>query len=234
MEAYETPEMLAAKTDLNTYCQQILRRPLSKEDVEWLTIQLGEYRQTILHVKCLKEAFFAGQLCLTEKGAERSVAAMALEFYNAQYGTFDEMDASRWKDMDDSNKAAIFHALSNPSDPLPIPPNSSLTYKAVLNTLCTRAAGRTLVKGDTRYTTEWRQDGFRATVQVHALPDPWSSICWTGKACFTKRDAEQHCAKAALTCLTASHVIMRFVEASTQAPAGEAEGSAQVLEAEAD
>lgn len=198
------------KTELNTYCQRIVRRSLSKSDIMYTMVSFGPYHQALVKIRCLGDITIAGDLFDNHWQAVQSAARHALEYHAEAHGpsappTADAAPAAvRGRSGDDPPPKV--EKRETPAA------NPSLTPKVVLNTLCTRVARRYLLKGDTVYTTTQVDTGFQATVRLNALPGRWQLMVWTGKVCSAKRDAEQSAAEAALAALSSSDDITALVQ----------------------
>lgn len=224
------------KTELNTYCQRVVRRSLSKADIMYTMVSFGPYHQAIVKLQCLDGITVAGELFDNHREAVQSAAKEALEFHASTYGPSvleKNEEKAKTKDAKRTRGEAKPKLGAHPEEPpatedtpAAIPSstpkeitatedtptaNPSLTPKVVLNTMCTRLARRYLVKGDTVYTTSQVDGGFKAQVKLNALPGRWQHLHWTGEVCHTKREAEQSCAEKALACLTSSQDIADMI-----------------------
>merc|ERR1712107_251153 len=68
------------KTLLNQFCQRVCRRPVTKEDIFYTTIQhgLAQFSATV-KLNCVGGGEFRGGVCSTRRTAEKSAALQALQ-----------------------------------------------------------------------------------------------------------------------------------------------------------
>lgn len=187
------------KTELNTYCQRVVRRPLSKADIMYTMVSFGPYHQAIVKLQCLDGISVAGELADNHWEAVHSAAKEALKFHASVHGpsVLEKRPKPKLGSHPEETPATEDLPAANPS----------LVPKVALNTMCARLARRYLVKGDTVYTTSEVDGGFQAQLKLNALPGRWQHMRWTGNVCHTRREAEQNCAEKALACLTSSQDI---------------------------
>ena len=204
--AYEdVPTGHCFKTELNTHCQRVLRRSVSKSDITYNVKEVGDFYQATVELPCIDGLDFAGVLSGSPKDASQSVAEIALDFLVNKYdGPIAIRDKPGLREIERFADADFQPEEFGGA-------NQSLTPKALLNTLCTSVARRCLAKGHTVYTVMQTSGGFQATVRLTSLPSKWQRGHWVGKVCATRREAEQSCAQAALNGLTACKEILELV-----------------------
>jgi len=184
--AHTTIRQTSAKHALNTYCQRVLRRQMSKADVVYDLAMIGDWHQAFVTLACMDGLTFAGDLARDRKTAVESVASKALDFLGLT------------ADLPSRTQYVAFTATSG----TPRTSNRAMTPKVVLGALCLRVAQRNLVKNDIVYNSWPCMGGFQATVTVPVLPGKWRKKQWTGGVSESKRTAEHSAADVAISFLS--------------------------------
>lgn len=199
------------KTQLNSYCQRLLQRSLSRTDILYTVVQCGPFQQAIVELAFLDCISFAGELSGTNEEAIQSAAGMALEYFQEISGPLSKTEKSK-PNKEERMSCGEVGGESPAEERRDNMWNPSATPKAALNMLCMRVAtSRFLGKGEVVYSVGRCCGGWQATVSSSVLPEPWRHMIWTGKVCTSKREAKQTSAQQALACLTMSTDIVSLL-----------------------
>jgi len=178
------------KSLLNTYCQKVTKRPVTKGDVSYTVEHTGGgYYQGTVTLQCLGGIQFAGEIAQTRKDAEKKAAEQALAHYAVP------TPGSVRKDP-----LAMIEAPPSTDQPLPPLPQelAEMGSKAALNTVLGRAVKIGLSSGSVQYDCSVVPGGFQAIIRVPCLPGLWSQKAWSGEILHKKKDAENSAADYAV------------------------------------
>lgn len=178
------------KSLLNTYCQKVTKRPVTRGDVSYTVQHTGAgYYQATVTLQCLGGIQFAGDLALCRKDAEKKAAEQALAHYSVP------LPGSVRKDP----LAVVEMFPSSDQPPPPLPQElAEMSSKAALNTVLGRAVKIGLSSGSVQYDCSVVPGGFQAIIRVPCLPGLWSQKAWSGAVCNKKKDAENSAADYAV------------------------------------
>eukprot|EP00930_Biecheleria_cincta_P095779 TRINITY_DN87699_c0_g1_i1.p1 TRINITY_DN87699_c0_g1~~TRINITY_DN87699_c0_g1_i1.p1 ORF type:complete len:422 (-),score=72.08 TRINITY_DN87699_c0_g1_i1:51-1316(-) len=185
------------KSLLNTYCQKVTKRPVTKGDVAYSVQHTGGgYYQGTVTLHCLGGIQFAGDISPSRKDAEKKAAEQALQHYSIP---------SPGSGQDplggvESSMTISITPASVQAPPPPLPQElAEMSSKAALNTVLGRAVKVGLSSGSVHYDCSIVPGGFQAIIRVPCLPGLWSQKAWSGEVCTKKKDAENSAAHYAVS-----------------------------------
>mmetsp|Transcript_97291 Transcript_97291/g.251704 ORF Transcript_97291/g.251704 Transcript_97291/m.251704 type:complete len:223 (-) Transcript_97291:41-709(-) len=182
------------KTELNQFCQRCCKRPVTKQDIVYVTNRFDNQYQAIVKLNCLAGQEYAGHLTSNAKDAEKSAAQQAMMAYAAEIEAMPMKEPGKKKAPQTPEQIEAKKARALADDGV----NPAITPKTKLNSLCMKIAKRYLQKGETIYESLKVAGGYQATVKLAALPGEWAGRAWAGEVCSTKQKAEQSAAEIAL------------------------------------
>lgn len=184
------------KSLLNTYCQKVTKRPVTKGDVAYTTQHAGGgYYQGTVTLHCLGGIQFAGEVSASRKDAEKKAAEQALAHYSIASPASNQVARAG---IESSMSIAITPTSVGPPAPLP-QELAEMSSKAALNTVLGRAVKVGLSSGSVQYDCSIVPGGFQALIRVPCLPGIWSQKAWSGEVCPKKKDAENSAAHYAVS-----------------------------------
>lgn len=185
------------KSLLNTYCQKVTKRPVTKGDVAYTTQHAGGgYYQGTVTLHCLGGIQFAGEVTPNRKDAEKKAAEQALTHYAIPSPGSSQTANSG---MESTMSISITPTgVDQPPPPLP-QDLAEMSSKAALNTVLGRCVKVGLSSGSVLYDCSIVPGGFQAIIRVPCLPGIWSQKAWSGEVCTKKKDAENSAAHYAVS-----------------------------------
>lgn len=200
------------KSQMNTFLQRLLRRPVGKTDQEITveTIDEGNFQATLI-LHCLNDEVYVGEIAPTEKEAVDMACAMALTEHAAEFEAVSQEFAARPKKRkrEEGEPAA--------------PPD--LADKVELNSVVGKCLRGPLMKGTIVFETNRQEDGlYQSVVSVDGIADDEGSSVWSGEECNTKQLAEHSAARAALNALLASPEVQELLAVEPARKKGKGKG----------
>lgn len=200
------------KSQMNTFLQRLLRRPVGKTDQEITveTIDEGNFQATLI-LHCLNDEVYVGEIAPTEKEAVDMACAMALTEHAAEFEAVSQEFAARPKKRKREE--------GEPSAP------PDLADKVELNSVVGKCLRGPLMKGTIVFETSRQEDGlYQSVVSVDGIADDEGSSVWSGEECNTKQLAEHSAARAALNALLASPEVQELLAVEPARKKGKGKG----------
>merc|ERR1719506_3688537 len=200
------------KSQMNTFLQRLLRRPVGKTDQEITveTIDEGNFQATLI-LHCLNDEVYVGEIAPTEKEAVDMACAMALTEHAAEFEAVSQEVAARPKKRKREE--------GEPSAP------PDLADKVELNSVVGKCLRGPLMKGTIVFETSRQEDGlYQSVVSVDGIADDEGSSVWSGEECNTKQLAEHSAARAALNALLASPEVQELLAVEPARKKGKGKG----------
>jgi len=204
------------KTLLNQFCQRVCRRPVTKEDILYTTIQHGpsQFSATV-KLNCVGGGEFRGGVCSNRRAAQKSAAQEALQAHKTllsmlywtnkpKVGQQEQHESNESHSSRSSLSDRLDTCLNLEKEFMYEPPaaNPTMTGKSVLNTACMKILRRAMRKGDIVYERSVQAavpvPKYCCAVKLPCLPGPWGSKVWVGKVCSSQKAAEQCAAVVAV------------------------------------
>jgi len=229
---------------LNTALMKILKRPVTKDDLQKNTIKTALGFQTTLAIPNLPGEWanlaWAGEARSNQKDAEESAATYAMEALQADPSMAQVMSlpagagkksASTFGEVGRMSANTIGEAVEivqamNPNkrkaadsiDATGVAVNAAMNNRVLLNTSLMKILRRPVTKEDVVKTTIKTALGHQCTISIPALPAEWSGLAWAGEAAPNSKDAEESAATYALEALSADPSFAMLLQAP-KAPA---------------
>lgn len=195
------PRLQNEKPVLARFLQGHLGRPLSNEDVGYVTSQMGSIAESVVTLRCLRGEMYHGQ-GLAESKAEDAAARAALEAHGAELGCVAELATAAAADL-----AARTSGMPRPprgtskrsrkvKDPGQPPSAEPQTPKKSLADFLQRILGRALTRSDMVYST--KQDETTGLCRATLVLMCMNHEVFSGKACMDLKQAEHSAAQQAL------------------------------------
>merc|ERR1719491_407223 len=167
---------VSARSQLNTFLQRHLGRPVTKEDQEVSVVRVDEHQfQATLTLHCLGDEMFVGEVAATQKEAAELVAVVALNHHGRDSQAMPPSEKKKRKPVSEKGE----------------PQASSMTKKSELNSVCMKLLRRPVTKGEITYETSRAEDAtYQSVVSIQQVQDEGGGSEWTGEVCGTKQDAE--------------------------------------------
>jgi len=196
------------RSQLNTFLQRSLGRPVVKDDIEILNEKIEDDRfQVTVTLHSLNGEVYTAEAA-TEKEAVELACRSALDEHAAEIEALPPSEKKRKRAKEPTAELAGVNHIplgglgeQTAADEAKL---ASLTNKSDLNSLVMKLNGRALNKGDIRYEcTKVPEGGFQAVVTIECLLGPDGESFWSGEVCETKQKAEQSAAGLAYEILMA-------------------------------
>mmetsp|Transcript_24245 Transcript_24245/g.75444 ORF Transcript_24245/g.75444 Transcript_24245/m.75444 type:complete len:429 (+) Transcript_24245:85-1371(+) len=170
-----------SKTELVQFLQRFIGRTLAKGDVAYTTVPLGEQFQVTVRLNCHQGEEFAGEICASEKDAQQSAAAQALQAFSAEIAALPPKEKSKaGKATEVPGTLAALGLTAN--------------FKTDLVQKMQIHIKRTLVKADIAYETAKIGEQFQSSVRL----DCAGGQEFTGEVSATEKIAEHSAAQQAV------------------------------------
>jgi len=219
------------KTLLNQFCQRVCRRPVTKEDILYTTIQhgLAQFSATV-KLNCIGGGEFRGGVCSTQRAAQKSAAQQAVQAHKAllsmlcftnrpkvgQQEHYENNESHSSSSHSDGVDRCLNLEKEFPHEPVA---NPTMTGKSVLNVACMRIVRRALRKGDIVFEGSMQATApvpeYRCAVRLPCLPSVWGSKVWFGKVCSSKKAAAPIFVPSFCGPFTAVQVVLNFSDLPT-------------------
>lgn len=205
-----------SKTGVNQFCQRFCKRPVTKDDIVYIVQKYSGGFQATVKLNCIEGQEFAGELCPTQKDAEKSASQQVLDFYADQIAAMPKAGAASKKKKRSAGEAGLATpaapgapgVLATPGGGAASPANPAMSSKSELNSTCSKILRRVMEKGEVQYETVGVVGGYQSTVQMPGLPEQWGQQVWAGEVHTTRQNAEQSAAAIALDAIKADPALM--------------------------
>lgn len=182
------------KNQLNALCQRITGESMGKTDIVYDTRrQDGGFQATVTLV-CLSGQQATGDVCISEKEAERSAALFALVIMQSELNRTGESMEKQLHELSPVLEAAACSAGINSPEEL-----TDFAVKAMMHEAIKQALDRKLDKGDIicEYENGEKSGTFVAHLRLPAVPGDIGSTVFSGReSCFRRDSHIDACVKA--------------------------------------
>lgn len=174
-----------AKSHLAIFCQRQCQRCMQKGDLEYSVVRSNGVSVATVRLHCLGGAVFSGFPQISNRLAERSAAAIALERFSSQRVQLFQGVAKRRKSENGSAAGSTALAVG-------------VCVKSRLHKVCAKIVGREPRVGDILYDAVQTLTGTTASLQLPFVRGPLEGRVWVSEAKASKHDAKSHAAWLAL------------------------------------
>lgn len=194
-----------ARSQLNTFLQRFLGRPVVKADQEILVEKADDHQfQAHLTLRCLDDEVFVGEVAATEKEAAENAAAEALRHHAADVQALPPVEKKKKRKAEEERGE---------------PQAGPMTQKSELNSMCMKLLKGPITKGEITYETSRAEDStYQSVVTIQQLQDEMGGNIWTGEAGQSKQEAEHSAAGVALEALLATPEHVQTLEDRANEP----------------
>mmetsp|Transcript_124057 Transcript_124057/g.312361 ORF Transcript_124057/g.312361 Transcript_124057/m.312361 type:complete len:374 (+) Transcript_124057:59-1180(+) len=199
-----------SKTQLNQFCQKYCKKVISKADVIYESMKIGDQYQTTLTLACIGGAQFAGEPAVNQKQAEQNVAKIALEHYAEEVASLPVTVSKNNKKRKASASVSVDAGTIAVADP-------SMNNRCLLNTALMKILKRPVTKEDVNKSNTQTALGFQCTIAIPGLPAEWAGLAWAGEAASNLKDAEESAATYTLEALRQDPTFAELIDSAPAA-----------------
>lgn len=180
-----------SKTEVGSYVQIKTGVAMKKDDIKYKTEKQddGKWISTV-EIVVMENITTTGEPQETQKEAEKSAA---LCFLQERRDEIEEMNKDARPIELDLKTTADEEELDENGQPK-VKSGGNKTPKELLQNFACKTSTRQIKAGDLMYTAEKVDGGYKATLQILVLPEPWNEKVWEGEVRETDIAAEHQVA----------------------------------------